>query len=525
MKSPPPGVGSEIDTGDDAATESIYPEPGRVLFDRYLVEKRIGQGGMGSVWLVKHLELDTHRALKLIVSYIASDPQARARFKREARVMARLSHPNAVMVHDARLAKGSAFIEMEYVPGQSLNQVLTPGQPMPLDWTARILEQLCDVLQVAHDQGIVHRDLKPSNLMLVAGRPPGKELLKVLDFGIAKILNPDDLGPEDPCTRTGALLFTPQYGSPEQATGGKVDTRSDLYSVGVILYELLTGHRPFSGPEITYQHILTPPPRFAERNPNVVVPPEVEQLVLRLLAKKPDERPQSPRELLAEFQRALELHTNVMEPSARGQRESDPRTQPMSAVAHAPDMVARRGLEPTQPFPTPASPATVPPEAKPGRAGSQRRLAVWLLAPVPVAVIASALLAWRWFHPPDTRADLLPSGFVAEASETPGDGPPRALVRQADGARFLRIAGGSFVMGDDFDNAEIGPDDDRPSHPVELSDFYMQETEVTNAMMDAFFRATKVRPENRPPRWREACTPAGGARDRPRPLPGGRHPV
>ena len=206
-------------------------EPGRILFNRYRVEKKLGEGGMGTVWLVRHLELDALRALKLIVSGIAFDPQARARFKREARVMARLSHPNAVAVHDARIGKDAAFIEMEYIKGQSLNKMLKPGVPMPLDWTARILDQLCDVLQEAHAHKIVHRDLKPANLMLVDGRPPGKEQLKVLDFGIAKILE-GDLASGDFRTNPGASWARRRGRAPSRRATAPIDARSDLYAVG-----------------------------------------------------------------------------------------------------------------------------------------------------------------------------------------------------------------------------------------------------------------------------------------------------
>ena len=290
----------------DAMDLRGQPEPGEVLFGRYLVEKKLGEGGMGTVWLARHLELDAPRALKLIVSGIAFDPMARARFKREARVMARLSHPLAVAVHDARMAKDAAFIEMEYVRGKSLNKLLKPGVAMPLDWTTRILEQFCDVLQEAHALKIVHRDLKPANLMLVDGRPVGKEQLKVLDFGIAKILE-GDMTSGDCRTNTGVFMGSAPWSSPEQASDTPIDGRSDLYSVGVILYELLTGHRPFTGPitRVLYSHLYTPPPSFAERNPNVSVPPEVERVVMRCLAKNPQDRPQTAQELYEEFQAAV----------------------------------------------------------------------------------------------------------------------------------------------------------------------------------------------------------------------------
>ena len=262
---------------------------------------------MGSVWLVQHRELDTERALKIIVPEIALTPEALGRFRREARVMAKLSHPHAVTVHDAQIDRDGSFIEMEYVRGRSLDALLRPGVPSHLEWVARILVQLCDVLQAAHDRQIVHRDLKPSNLMLLDGRPSEAPFLKVLDFGIAKILAPDDQC--DAQTRTGAFIGCPPYTSPEQAGSGKIDGRSDLYSIGINLYEMLTGYRPFAGriATVIHDHLYTPPPKFAEKNPDVNVPPEVEQVVLRCLAKDPDRRYQSARELAEEFLRVASL--------------------------------------------------------------------------------------------------------------------------------------------------------------------------------------------------------------------------
>jgi serine/threonine-protein kinase len=213
--------------GFDAVEVLGPPRIGELFYGRYIVERQIGEGGMGTVWLVRHVELDAPRALKLIVSGISFDPQMRARFRREARAMARLSHPNAIIVHDARIGRDAAFIEMEYVNGQSINKLLAAGVPMPLDWVARIVEQLCDVLHEAHERKIVHRDLKPSNLMLVGDRPPGKETLKVLDFGIAKILE-SETDSSDIQTGTGCFLGSAPWSSPEQASGLEVDGRSDL---------------------------------------------------------------------------------------------------------------------------------------------------------------------------------------------------------------------------------------------------------------------------------------------------------
>ena len=273
---------------------------------------------MGTVWLVRHLGFDSDRALKLIISGIALDKQMRARFKREARIMDRLNHPNVVRVYDTQLVQNTAFIEMEYIPGQSVEQLLKlhPGVPMPLDWVTDLLYQLCDVLQAAKDAGIIHRDLKPSNLMVVEGRTPGTKILKLLDFGIAKIRE----GADDFQTMTGAYIGTPYYSSPEQIQGEVLDARSDLYSVGVILYELLTGHLPFTGPinAMIYHHVMTPPPPFASRNANLAIPPGVEQVVMRCLAKDRNDRPQSPRELAEMFHQALGGTDTVVTPTPSG---------------------------------------------------------------------------------------------------------------------------------------------------------------------------------------------------------------
>ena len=277
-------------------------EPGQLLFGRYLAVRQLGRGGMGTVWLVRHRELDAERALKIIAPEVGFTPEALGRFRREARVMARLSHPHAVIVHDAQIDRDVAFIEMEYIPGRGLDVLVRPGVPLPIDWVARVLVQLCDVLQAAHDRQIVHRDLKPSNLMLLDGHPPAAPFLKVLDFGIAKVLAPD--GPLDVRTHTGAFLGTPAYMSPEQVRGEPVDGRSDLYSTGVILYELISGRRPFTGalPKLVHDHLHTPPPPLTLPGD---VPPEVERVILRCLAKAPGDRPRSARELAEEFLQAV----------------------------------------------------------------------------------------------------------------------------------------------------------------------------------------------------------------------------
>lgn len=298
----PAGPSSPSEASHEAGNWIV---PGQILFDRYRVEEKLGDGGMGEVWLVRHLELDILRALKLVLPRAAIHDSVRVRFAREARIMAELSHPNIVVVHGAQLFGNVAFIELEYIRGRSLDKVLSPGEPMPLDQAGGILDQLCDALQAAHDHQYVHRDLKPSNLLLVDGCPPGAEILKIFDFGIAKILGSDnrDTGGR---AMTEGFLGTVSYASPEQFLDQAVDGRSDIYATGVILFEMLTGHRPFGGTSIEqmHGHAYLPPPSMAAKNPQAEVPPEVECVVKRCLAKNPADRPQSPRELAAEFRRA-----------------------------------------------------------------------------------------------------------------------------------------------------------------------------------------------------------------------------
>jgi serine/threonine-protein kinase len=279
------------------------PAVGRVLLDRYRVLRKLGSNG-GSIWLVRQLDLDIDRVLRVYLPWGFAKPP---RFWKESIVgIPRFSHPHLVAVYDVHaIGEGIFLVESEHVEGLTLNRAFVRGVPMPLDWVARILIQFCDALQTAHDHGIVHRDLKPSNLMLVAGRAEGREHLKVLDFGIPEVLDVEEReGEAEPLA--GRIMGTPPYMSPEQFLG-EADQRSDLYSVGVILYEFLTGHRPFSGPMARMVHdtLHASPPPFATVNPDAKVPAAVEAVVLRCLAKKPEDRPQSAHDLAEQFHRVV----------------------------------------------------------------------------------------------------------------------------------------------------------------------------------------------------------------------------
>jgi serine/threonine protein kinase len=300
---------------------------GEVLFGKYRLDEQIGEGGMGSVWKVWHVDMESERALKLIKPEIAQNDRGWKRFRREAQLMDKIKHPGAVRVHDYKRTQGLGYIELEFVRGRSLDQILKSrdGEPMPLIWTARVLEQLCAVLQEAHGhvdektgapKPIIHRDLKPSNLMLIDVKHDEDAIrLKVLDFGIAKMIE-DDGGGDQTVTGAGDLLGTPAYMSPEQIMsaiekdGDKrpIDGRSDLYSTGVVLYHLLTGVRPFRGNSmgLIHAHLTTAPPPMKESSPRCKVPPEVERVVMQCLEKDPAKRPQSARELADSFLKAVE---------------------------------------------------------------------------------------------------------------------------------------------------------------------------------------------------------------------------
>ena len=464
----PRGASGRTPTWTQGADLDALIEPGRVLFDKFVVEKLLGQGGMGSVWLVRHRTLEFERALKLILPAFAADPVFRSRLFREARAMVKIVHPNAVAVYDANVAEGIAYIEMEFVKGVPLSSLLEPGEPMPLDWTTRILQQLCDVLQAAHDQRIVHRDLKPSNLMLLEDTANGLERLKVLDFGIAKFL---DSGDQETLTQTAFPVGTVAYASPEQLLGEPVDARSDVYSVGVILYELLVGTRPFTGvsASIIHAHLETPPPAFSSRKMARAVPPAVEEVVRHCLAKKPEDRPQSARALAEAFQ---------------------------DAIAGCPVRV-RTIVRPPKPRPVEEE------EAVPPRTSWRRRL----LALTCMGLIAALMTYFAnrdWSHVPtntlktknhnvppppvdDPSVALAPAGFRIDGEPGIAGEPPLALICKKDDSRLVYLPGATFLMGHLPGVESNTEDDDEPAHPVTVPHFYMQENEVTHAQIARYF--------------------------------------
>jgi beta-lactam-binding protein with PASTA domain/predicted Ser/Thr protein kinase len=264
-----------------------------MLFDgRYRIVRKLGSGGMADVYLAEDEELGRRIAIKILNDRHANDESFVERFRREAKNAAGLSHPNIVSIYDRGEAEGTYYIAMEYLDGRSLKELVVARGPLPIPDAIDATRQVLAALRFAHRKGVVHRDIKPHNVMADAdGR------LKVTDFGIAR-------AGVSQMTEAGSIIGTAQYLSPEQARGTAVDQRSDLYSVGVVLYEMLTGTTPFSGEspvEIAMKHLSDPPRPPSVERPDI--PPDLDMVVLRALAKNPDDRYQTAEEMDTELER------------------------------------------------------------------------------------------------------------------------------------------------------------------------------------------------------------------------------
>lgn len=308
-----PRCGKEFETAntlcpsDGAVLERVEdPLINQTLTGKYRIEELINTGGMGAVYRATHVLMDKVVAVKVLHPTLAADDKIVARFSREARAASRISHPHALNVTDfGEDESGVVFLVMEYLKGETLKEIIQRDGPMELPRAVEIIRQVSGALEAAHSEGVIHRDLKSDNIMLVDVGGAG-DWAKVLDFGIAKIT--EKVGQDTALTAPNLIIGTPQYMSPEQCSqAAELDKRSDIYSLGVILYEMLVGHVPFTGESptaIMMKHLQEPPPSVLDERRDL--PAAVARVVTRALAKRPEDRFQSAGELSEELTAAAD---------------------------------------------------------------------------------------------------------------------------------------------------------------------------------------------------------------------------
>ena len=392
---------------------------------KYEILEKLREGGMGAIYKVRHRLLDEVRVVKVIRSAVAGHPGAGERFLREARSAIRLRHPNIAALHDFAIADDDdAYIVMEFIDGSTLQEILDRHGRPPLALTLEIARQSLRALGYLHRQRIVHRDVAPDNLMLTRD-VDGHPLVKLIDLGIAKAFEEAAAG----LTSTGVFLGKPRYASPEQFSGTGLDARSDLYSFGIVLYELLTGRCPIQGSDpASYLagHLLRPPLDFAESDPEGRVPPALREIVLRSLAKQPEERFADAEE----FAWSLTLVQDELAPVGAGELAALLRPRPVeeeivpfpARPGSTQDRLDREFLMTRDPLPGPSAAATVLADAA----------TVALPRPVPAPPTSgpSVLDDMTWVTAP-----------VRKVEDVPLSSPPPGRVAGAQSARSsgLRI--------------------------------------------------------------------------------------
>lgn len=464
------------------------------IIGQYRVVEQIGKGGMAIVYKAFQPNLDRYVAIKVLTPGVGEDKGVIARFEREARSVAKLRHRNILTVFDYGCYQDSFYLVMEYVSGGTLQEHL--GWPQDLAHVVNVISQVGNALAYAHSQGVIHRDVKPANILLAETDWP---LLS--DFGLARMLE-DSLH----LTASGASVGTPKYMSPEQAQGLTVDRRSDIYSLGVVLYEAVTGRPPFgtdSPMAVILRHISEPvtPPRALRSD----LPKEMETVILRALAKSPSDRYQRMEEFLANLQAGCPL------PTSRGAvYGGNARTGP-----NEPPATFRRSLTKT----------TRP--RLPGRWSSlwtKVGVAVVLLLAVALVLLAfkgQAALSALFLPRPESTV-VLPDPSVVAPSPTPVQPSPTTVlpsptvvppsptveptvpvlptivvqVWQADGVEMALVPAGEFVMGSE----ELG-EDERPVHQVYVDSFWIDRYEVTNERFARFVDATSYQTEAEKRGW------------------------
>ena len=459
---------------------------------RYRLDSLIGRGGMGAVYCATRLLIGDEVAVKILHTEQVDDAHAAERFRREARAAARLKHPNAVSIYDFGVSSdGLQFLVMELVEGKSLREVTKTQGPLDPALVAEIASQICAALDEAHRQHIVHRDVKPDNIII--NFTPAGLRVKVLDFGIAKLR--DDTASH--LTQTGSVMGTPHYMSPEQCLGEELDSRADIYSVGIVVYELLCGRVPFNSPistAVVVQHVNQPPPSLLGINPTI--PAEVEAVVFHALEKSRHARPATAgalaQELLSASRRPavqlagapVGLEPRVILPRQnwpvdeqtieRKPRDIHPAPMPETLHMASPQLgVPSLGAAVRN---TAANGATETLRLKRSKALKYGSAALATI----LVVSLVGLLIWRLLPQDETRKnEKTPSGDQATSVEPATVAPVKGNPVPAGNSSttppgMVPIKGDRFLMG-----SSEGDSDSKPPHMVLVKSFYLDTNEVT----------------------------------------------
>lgn len=517
--------------GDILIIESEDPLIGKVLDGKYRLEEKLGEGGMGTVYRARHVLIENELAVKVLHSHLVSDRHAVARFQREAMAAARIKHPNAIGVSDFGVTEVDdqqgevVYIVMELFVGQSLREAIERKGLLSLERAVLIIRQVCLALEAAHRSGVIHRDVKPDNIVIEKNGEG--DLVKVLDFGIAKLLDSSTHGR---LTRQGVIIGSPHYLSPEQCQNLEIDARSDIYSIGVVLYEMLTGDVPFKAPTpiaVAMLHATEQPIPVREKRPSI--PEPVERVVMKALSKNPADRQQSALDLAEEVEQAckeagvniLPLPGTVISSSFRESYELQPgfthaglvdsivqalefeqikatngsleaalnnRFQTTDSISPDPDELSSnldRSMSQAQEIDITQTAYSLPsprPEAR-------RNYAVIVLTCVTILLgLTTIYLLLAPAPRPEPQAVTTPPTPVTPTA-------PEGM---------LLIPRGKFVMG-----SNRGEKYERPAHEVTVASFYLDRTEVSNEDYKKFLDATKHRP---PKSWKNGKYPDGEGR-------------
>jgi serine/threonine-protein kinase len=491
---------------------------GRVFLGRYETVRLIGEGGMGRVYLANQTDLGRQVVVKVMHDHIASDATFRERFERETLLTARFQHPYAVTVYDATLndPQGPCIV-MEYIRGVTMDTLLANNRRLDPARVGRLLHMLCEVLYAAHQQGIIHRDLKPANLMVVDPDTP-YEIIKVMDFGLAKCLGANATAQ---VTNHEFAVGTPGYMCPEQARGDEIDHRGDLYSVGVILFELLTGQLPFAGRstmEVLIAHATEEPPSFSAVGLVGIVPAPIERVVQSCLAKTPDHRPANAR-ILAEMFRDALAEVQAMQDHALGSAGGAavggsrfPRPRPLRASSQGqPSGPIRPGgsnhledsshLSPLQPVARPMAPVApgLPMSAAPMAPGPvlvSEPVLVKAQTPTPPVepnTIVQFLEAWM----PEKIATFKLRGFIQDKG---GE-----LVESVPGRIVVRLGGKNCVYKIPSNGLSWLGLAKRPMVEIDLRLNRGDAGRDNHLRINVTFRSTTGQDINADARWRAVC--------------------